>query len=66
MEKRTLVTFPSGDVLEVYAEMNSAAQFNYVHLYNGSQRVISWKASSDVDLMFLSPSGQEAYVSIVV
>ena len=66
MKERTLVAFPTGEMLEVYAEMNSAAKCNYVHLYNGLQRVVSWKASSDVDLMFLLPSGQEAYVSIVV
>lgn len=64
MGERAVVTFPTGDALEVYAEANPAC--NYVHLYSGPRRIISWKAASDVDLMFLLPSGEEAYVSIAV
>lgn len=64
MGKREMVAFPTGDELEVYSEVNSAC--NYVHIYDGSKRVVSWKAASDVDLMFLLPSGEEAYVSLIL
>ena len=64
MPKREVVTFPTGDELEVYSEVNSVC--NYVHVYHGKTRVVSWKAASDVDLMFLLPSGQEAYVCLNV
>lgn len=64
LEKKEIVTFPNGNVLEVYSEVNSVC--NYVHVYDGSKRLVSWKAASDVDLMFLLPSGEEAYVSLSV
>lgn len=63
MEGRRDVTFPTGDVLNVYSETNPVC--NYVHIYHGDVRIVSWKATGDVDLMFLLPNGEEAYVSFV-
>ena len=62
MSARENVTFPTGDILNVYSEVNPSC--NYVHIYHGERRVVSWKATGDVDLMFLLPNGEEAYVSL--
>ena len=64
MASRKNVLFPTGDTLEVYSEINPAC--NYVHIYHGEKRWVSWKAAGDIDLMFLLPGGEEAYVSLVV
>jgi hypothetical protein len=62
--ERETVIFPTGDALELYAEVHTDC--NHVHLYSGAKRIVSWNAASNVDLMFLLPSGQEAYLSINV
>ncbi len=64
MPKRELVTFPTGDTLEVYAEVTSTV--NHVHIYHQTKRWISWKAGSNVTLMFVLPSSEEAYVQLDV
>ncbi len=64
MGERETVVFPTGDALELYAEADTHC--NQVTLYSGTKRLVSWNAASDVHLMFLLPSGQEAYVSINV
>lgn len=64
MESAENVKFPTGDLIEVYAEVNTSC--NLVHLNHGGKRMVSWKAASDVDLMFLLPSGEEGYVSMEV
>jgi hypothetical protein len=62
MAARENVIFPTGDVLNVYSEINPSC--NYVHIYHGERRMVSWKATGDVELMFLLPNGEEAYVSL--
>ena len=64
MASRENVTFPTGDVLNVYSEVNPTC--NYVHIYHGERRVVSWKATGDVELMFLLPNGEEGYASLTL
>jgi hypothetical protein len=62
MKKRQSVTFPTGDVIFVMAEVTRFG--NYFHAYYMERRLCSLKTTGSVNVMFLLPSGQEAYAKL--
>ncbi|MEP5765677.1 MAG: hypothetical protein ABJ308_13870 [Halieaceae bacterium] len=62
MSSKEEVTFPTGDTITAYSEVTPGG--NYLHIRSDSGRLCSIKCEGAFNVMFLLPSGEEAYVEL--